>query len=553
MTTRKYSSRSQQTTLTGSLNTSATTTTVVSASALLGGTTITAGETFTVVIDPDTALEEIVDVTATSGNTLTITRGVENAGTGQSHSAGAVVRHMAIGRDFREANEHIENVTLAHGLTIADVITTTNTKTLTNKTLTSPTINTPTISGGTISGLSNPTSGGDAANKTYVDSILGSATAASTSATSAATSASSAAISASSAATSASAAATSATSAATSASAAATSATNAATSATSAQTFATNAATSATSAAASASASATSATSAATSATASASSATAAASSATAAATSATSAATSASSAASSLTSVTGLTGSGLVRDMGTIDDPDTTTSTYINVSTLLASAATSATSSATSASSSATSAAAAATSASSAATSASSAAAYDISAQNWATQLSTPVAGGEYSAKYHAQAAATSATSAATSASSAATSASSAATSASLAATIVAGAVSGTLIDAKGDLLVGTANDTVARLPIGTDTYILTADSTQTSGIKWSAPSTADITSVTAGTGLSGGGTSGDVTVSLNTSSVYVVPTQTGNTGKFLTTDGSTASWVSISDWGSI
>ena len=139
MTTRKYSSRSQQTTLTAALTSSGTTATVVSGTALLGGVTISAGETFTVVIDPDTALEEIVDVTAVSTNTLTITRGVDGS-TGQAHSAGAVVRHMAIGRDYREANTHIENSTTAHGLTIADVITTTNTKTLTNKTLTSPTI-----------------------------------------------------------------------------------------------------------------------------------------------------------------------------------------------------------------------------------------------------------------------------------------------------------------------------------------------------------------------------------------------------------------------------
>jgi len=134
MTTRKYSSRSQQTTLTAALTSSGTTATVVSGTALLGGVTISAGETFTVVIDPDTALEEIVDVTAVSTNTLTLTRGVDGS-TGQAHSAGAVVRHMAIGRDYREANTHIENTTTAHGLTIADVITTTNTKTLTNKTI----------------------------------------------------------------------------------------------------------------------------------------------------------------------------------------------------------------------------------------------------------------------------------------------------------------------------------------------------------------------------------------------------------------------------------
>jgi hypothetical protein len=135
MTTRKYSSRSQQTTLTGALNATATSITVVSASALLGGASVDAGETFTIVINPDTAVEEIVDIYSASGNpvssnTLTIVRGVENAGIGQSHSAGAVVRHMAIGRDFREANDHIENTTTAHGITLANIVQTGTTGTV---------------------------------------------------------------------------------------------------------------------------------------------------------------------------------------------------------------------------------------------------------------------------------------------------------------------------------------------------------------------------------------------------------------------------------------
>jgi hypothetical protein len=151
MTTRKYSSRSQQTTLTSAITAGATTMVVNSATSLMGGATVTGTERFTVVIDPDTALEEIVDVSAVSTNTLTIARGVEVAGTGQAHSAGAVVRHMAIGRDYRESNLHIEATTAyndgtathdMHGIASGEgnVVGTLKTQTLTNKTLTSPTI-----------------------------------------------------------------------------------------------------------------------------------------------------------------------------------------------------------------------------------------------------------------------------------------------------------------------------------------------------------------------------------------------------------------------------
>jgi len=138
MTTRKYSSRSQQTTLSAALTSSGTSATVVSGTSLLGGVTISAGEIFTVVIDPDTALEEIVDVSAVSTNTLTIVRGRDGS-TGVAHSAGAAVRHMAIGRDYREANLHIEAASGVHGVT-GSVVGTTDTQTLSGKTLTSPTI-----------------------------------------------------------------------------------------------------------------------------------------------------------------------------------------------------------------------------------------------------------------------------------------------------------------------------------------------------------------------------------------------------------------------------
>jgi len=132
MTTRKYSSRSQQTTLSAGITSSDATATVVSGANLLASVTFSPAGTFTVVIDPDTALEEIVDVTDRSGNTLTITRGVENSGTGVAHSAGAVVRHMVTGRDLREANDHIEGTTTAHGITLANLVKTTDTGTVTS-------------------------------------------------------------------------------------------------------------------------------------------------------------------------------------------------------------------------------------------------------------------------------------------------------------------------------------------------------------------------------------------------------------------------------------
>lgn len=75
--------------------------------------------------------------------------------------------------------------------------------------------------------------------------------------------------------------------------------------------------------------------------------------------------------------------------------------------------------------------------------------------------------------------------------------------------------AVPKSTVTTKGDILVATASSTVSRQPLGTNGYFLKADSTQTTGLVWSQ--------------------------------VDALPSQTGNSGKYLTTDGTTASWASV------
>jgi hypothetical protein len=53
-----------------------------------------------------------------------------------------------------------------------------------------------------------------------------------------------------------------------------------------------------------------------------------------------------------------------------------------------------------------------------------------------------------------------------------------------------VDGGIQPTIVDAKGDLIVATAADTVGRLAVGSNDQVLTADSSTATGLKWAAAS---------------------------------------------------------------
>lgn len=88
--------------------------------------------------------------------------------------------------------------------------------------------------------------------------------------------------------------------------------------------------------------------------------------------------------------------------------------------------------------------------------------------------------------------------------------------------------------VDAKGDILVGTANDTVARVPLGTNNQLLVVDTSEATGVRWSGTLsgltlTTPVISQISNTGTISLPTSTDTLVGRNTTDTLTNKTLTG------------------------
>jgi hypothetical protein len=118
--------------------------------------------------------------------------------------------------------------------------------------------------------------------------------------------------------------------------------------------------------------------------------------------------------------------------------------------------------------------------------------------------------------------------------------------TNAATAQTTADAAVPKSTVTTKGDLIVASASATVARLALGTDGYVLTADSATGNGVKWAAAASGGVTSVT-GTApiVSSGGTTPAISVTAGSTSAAGVLQLTDSTSSTSTTTAATPNSV--------
>jgi hypothetical protein len=91
--------------------------------------------------------------------------------------------------------------------------------------------------------------------------------------------------------------------------------------------------------------------------------------------------------------------------------------------------------------------------------------------------------------------------------------------------------------VDAKGDLLAGTAADTVARVAVGSNNTVLMADSAQAAGLKYASEATATLT------------TTGDVLYASAANTLARLGI--GSSGQALVVSGGIPSWGNVASSG--
>jgi len=124
---RFYSNTAQESALSSGINNSAT------SIAVTGVSGFPSSYPFTLIIDPDTASEEAINVTNVAGTTLTAARGQDNT-VAVSHDAGAKVIHAHTARDFAEPQNHLGASSAVHGVA-GNVVGTSDSQALSNKDL----------------------------------------------------------------------------------------------------------------------------------------------------------------------------------------------------------------------------------------------------------------------------------------------------------------------------------------------------------------------------------------------------------------------------------
>ena len=112
---RNYSSVSEPKTLTTNVSSSATQIT-------LNNVTGLPSVPYVLVLNPDTANEEVIlvttDQTGVTSPTVKVSRAIETGASAKTHTTGDIVKHMIVGTDLQIVHDHVDNTTTAHNLNL---------------------------------------------------------------------------------------------------------------------------------------------------------------------------------------------------------------------------------------------------------------------------------------------------------------------------------------------------------------------------------------------------------------------------------------------------